>query len=149
MTATSTTMAAPPTHQPGWILRRGGTTGASGARGVGGSAGTIGCRLSTLVICLVVAGTAIAVVTRLVTGEDPKPATDSAGNHRATPAPPTARELRPRRVERKLAVHTSLARRIRSGLVLILLLGFVGALAALGVGILALIVVGALRHAVG
>jgi hypothetical protein len=42
-----------------------------------------------------------------------------------------------------------MARRIRSAVSLVLLLGLVGALAALAVGALVLLIVGALRHAVG
>jgi hypothetical protein len=95
-----------------------------------------------LIICLVVAGTAIALLTRLVTDEMAKPATDAAGNERATaPAIEDAAVLG--------VSPPSTLRRIRSAISLVLLLSLVGALAALAVGALALLIVGALRHAVG
>jgi hypothetical protein len=100
-----------------------------------------------LVICLVVAGLAIATVTRLVVVEGAKPATEIVGNHRATPAssPEGAQpDPRPMGIQPPTA-----ARRIRSAVSLVLLLGLVGALAALAVGALVLLIVGALRHAVG
>ena len=165
--ATSARNTPEATHHAGWILRRaartggvGGaacppsssasSTGSDGSRVVPvieGSPGTIGVRLSTLIICLVVAGTAIALLTRVVTGEMAKPATDAAGNHRATP--PAVREIdEPPLPVLGVRPPTAL-QRVRSAVALVLLLGLVGALAALAVGALVLLVVGALRHAVG
>jgi hypothetical protein len=100
-----------------------------------------------LIICLVVAGTAIALLTRLVTDEMAKPATDAAGNQRATP--PVVRELNEAPLPALGVRPPTALRRIRSAIELVILLCLVGALAALAVGALVLLVVGALRHAVG
>jgi hypothetical protein len=104
-----------------------------------------------LVICLVVAGTAIALVTRMVTGEGPKPATDGAGNHRAKPEAQQGRRALRREPQAPVSgMGTPTAfRRIRSAIWLLVLLAFVGTLAAVTVGALVLLVIGALRHAVG
>src|SRR4051794_7131303 len=144
--ATRTKKTVAPTHQSGWTLRQPRRAGLGS-----GSPGTIGVRLSTLVICLVVAGTAIALVTKMVTGEGPKPATDGVGNERAKPATrsvqPSPRAV-PGAPTSGMGTPTAF-RRIRSALWLVVLLALVGALAALTVGALVLLVVGALRHAVG
>src|SRR3954462_10509756 len=144
--ATRTKKTVAPTHQSGWTLRHPRRAGLGS-----GSPGTIGDRLSTLVICLVVAGTAIALVTRLVTGEGPKPATDGVGNQRAKAAArqvePAARAV-PREATSRVGTPTAF-RRIRSAIWLVVLLALVGALAALTVGALVLLIVGGLRHAVG
>jgi hypothetical protein len=104
-----------------------------------------------LIICLVVAGTAIALLTRLVTDEMAKPATDAPGNQRAIIRPPRAAV---REVDELPAASfdvgpPTVLRRIRSGIALVVLLTFVGALAALAIGALTLLIVGTLRHAVG
>jgi hypothetical protein len=105
-----------------------------------------------LIICLVVAGTAIALLTRLVTDEMAKPATDAAGNHRARPPVvtlPVAGEVDDAPLPALGVRPPTTFQRIRSAVALVLLLTLVGVLAALAVGVLVLVVVGALRHAVG
>jgi hypothetical protein len=104
-----------------------------------------------LVICLVVAGTAIALVTKMVTGEGPKPATDGTGNHRAqreSRAVKSAARTEPQAPTSGMGTPTAF-RRIRSAIWLVVLLACIGTLAAVTVGALVLLVIGALRHAVG
>jgi hypothetical protein len=100
-----------------------------------------------LIICLVVAGTAIALLTKLVTDEMAKPATDAAGNQRAIRA--VVGDLDEASLPVLGVRPTSTFRRIRSAIELVILLCLVGALVALAVGALVLLVVGGLRHAVG
>jgi len=87
----------------------------------------------------------------MVTGEGPKPATDGVGNERAKPA------VKPVGPASRAVAHAPASeigtptafRRIRSAIWLVVLLALVGTLAALTVGALVLLVIGALRHAVG
>src|SRR4051812_34743596 len=77
--------------------------------GVGGGPGTVGCTVSAFVICLVVVGAAIAIVNRAVDQE--QPATESAQRGRAPDA-----------VDDAGAVDLSAGQRVRSGVVLAMLL---------------------------
>ncbi|MEO7556250.1 MAG: hypothetical protein ABIV94_06560 [Acidimicrobiales bacterium] len=119
----------------------------------------------TLVICLVVVVAAFVVVIRAIDPAQPATLSHSVGSARrrldaetaeakATEAPVRVRRPpSPPRARRPSApvppVATSPARRLRSALLLAVLLAAVGTLAALAVGLLIVVIVTVLRTAIG
>ncbi|HUF31791.1 MAG TPA: hypothetical protein VMN58_01125 [Acidimicrobiales bacterium] len=93
----------------------------------------------TIVVCLVVVVVACAAVIQITFSDQHQPATPPRPRHRASQADGPAA----RRSTTILEVRPGRARRIRSTLALIVMLGLVGALLALAIGtILTLIVLG-------
>jgi hypothetical protein len=115
--------------------------------------------LSTLLICVLVLA-AVIIVGMTVRAETVQTATNSTSDDRAPKPRQNAQALKlPRRDPRrtpKIAQPVpvgiddiTVARRIRSGLLLALLVTALGALAALAVGVLSVAIVTGLRQAVG
>jgi hypothetical protein len=104
--------------------------------------------VSAFVICLVVVGAAIAYVYR--TSDHDKPATESgsAGRDPGAEAAPGAKQRRSPE-EATGAVDLPVAQRLRSGVLLALLLTGLGALAALGVGFMVVVLLTVVRTAIG
>jgi len=146
--------------------------GAGGA-GLPPSPVTIGSVVFTLVVSLVVVAASVAAVLRLALAEPGQPATDqrptrrdraaARAAQRALAPPPEAtrkrreRPAQPSPQKREAAVSAAVAidldrvgalRRIRSGLALLLLVAFVGALLAAVIGTLLFMAGLALRNAV-
>ena len=102
---------------------------------------------------------AVAIVGMTVRAETVQTATNSQSNDRAPTRPDDARAPKVRRASRPVPSvrhpaplgidDTTVLRRIRSGVLLVLLVTALGALTALAVGVLSVAILSGLRQAVG
>jgi flagellar biosynthesis protein FliP len=132
-------------------VSRDGIGGAVTGRAAGSDAdsapGTITLGLSTFLISLVVVGAALALASWVVLAEEPKPARKQPTRDRATrqpvrtSAPPVMAPAEP-------ADKPTQWKRLRSGLLLAVLLTMLGVLAALFLVVTGFLVLNALRNAV-
>jgi len=117
-------------------------------------AGTIVYRLSTLLICLVVVGASIAIISRSMVSELTKPATDDGSLHRATVPVIAPQPSKLRRVERVAAAieiegPMDWWARVRSGAALVGIVATLGLGLAIAVGLGVFAGLSAIRDALG
>ena len=118
--------------------------------GAGRGPGTIGCTVSAFVICLVVIGAVIAVVARAV--DHDQPATEQTEAERVPePSGAPGPDATPRRPPAWTtgAAEVPVGQRVRSGVLLALLVTALGTLGAILIGVLVVALVTAVRTAIG